>query len=655
MEIIDHISPAPKWVPPPDKPKIFKSEYEKTKYWEGEKKLWREGYGEGYAHLCGMHYYYLTQGTLKDGSDANYIRPKYRDCDEWIIDDLHKGFWGLGHHTLLIKRREIGATSMGAGLLPSYSTRMFPNSKFGMTSCDRDRIFTAFSDKTEPFIKELDLDIRPTFDKGAGYKENATKSQIYQKLPYLVLDQYGEPAYNYAEIWTKETSDTDDAASGFSSTRLRSAYFDEFPLHKRKGKLLRSSKPCFMKGMEQSGFLFAAGTVEEMKPEQIQELQEIINKKESYGFHVIFAPAWWGLKIDKNGVSDEKAGVEWVMSEREKYQRNQDAEGLKASIKNYPLSWEEVFELGKGERFEDDVVDMISHQVNVVSKKEIKPKAYTIATVSGRTEAYPANNSPVTILELPKPNIKYWIGIDGTATGEMSGSGEDRSEIACVVSKMYDPDESVVPSFCPVAIYHELPKSIEQSYYKIANVGRLYNQYGLAMFCAEGNSSTSEHFGNFLVKEGLKKMIMLRKDLSGKGNVNKTKWFNYRNDATLDWQYRQANIMLRKYIGGFYFLELLQQMQLPVKTNADIVDAWLWCLVGMGAEFDRPVVSKTYNREVVQNILQPDGRFRRIVMQVPYDPKHSSIPKEKTEDQGILIHQGMITVIDNKKINNFLS
>lgn len=655
MYVIDNISPSSKWIAPPPKP-TFRTDYEKKKYWDIEKTRWREGYGEGYAYLCGMHYYYLTQGTLKDGSDANLIRPRYRDCDEWIIQDLHDGFWNLTHHSLLIKRREIGATSIGAGLLPSYTTRMFPNAKFGMTSCDRDRIFTAFSDKTDPFIKELDLDIRPTFDKGAGYKENSTKNHIYLRLPYLVLDKNGVPTYNYAEIWTKETADTDEAATGFSSTRLRSGYYDEFPLHKRKGKLLRSSRPCFMKGAQQSGFLFSAGTVEEMKPEHIQELQDIIDKKESYGFNVTFAPAWWGLIIDENGVSDEKAGVEWVMKEREKYERNNDVDGLKGFIKNYPLSWEEVFELGKGERFEDDVAEAINIQVKDVQKMEMRPKAYSITNVNGQVVANPVKSSPITILEMPKPNVRYWIGVDGTATGEMSSSSSDseRSEIAAVISKMYDPDESVVPSFCPVAIFHELPKTIEQSYYKLSNIGRLYNQWNLAMFSAEGNSSTSEHFGNFLVKEGLQRMIMMRKDLSGKGNTDKKKWFNYRNDATMDWQYRQANIFLRKYVGGIFFLDLLKQMQLPLITNADLVDAWLWCLVGMGADFDKPVTKKVLTRQVIRNVLQPDGNFRRFVQKISYDPKHPSIPLEKQQEDDPVIQQRMITVIDNKTIHKVL-
>lgn len=62
IEIIDKIkTPAPKWVAPPPKP-IFKTTLEKEKYWEERKKMWREGYGDGYSHICGMHFFLLDRG-----------------------------------------------------------------------------------------------------------------------------------------------------------------------------------------------------------------------------------------------------------------------------------------------------------------------------------------------------------------------------------------------------------------------------------------------------------------------------------------------------------------------------------------------------------------------------------------------------------------
>lgn len=80
--------------------------------------------------------------------------------------------------------------------------------------------------------------------------------------------------------------------------------------------------------------------------------------------------------------------------------------------------------------------------------------------------------------------------------------------------------------------------------------------------------------------------------MSGKGHVNKNKMFIYRTPDVIDWQYRQANIVLRKYGHNFKFKSLLEEILLPYETNTDELDSWLMCLCAMGADFDKVVVKK---------------------------------------------------------------
>lgn len=642
ITIVDHIKDPVPFFTREEPPTVFKTTLLRQKYLAEEKRRWIEGY----AGINGMLYFYATQIILKDRIRGIKYYPTVRDVEAEIIFPQIEDCLKKGESPFITKGRGAGLSSIGMNL-PFYFFRTMPDTTCIATSKNKKILAELFTDKTMVAYDEMDSLTRPDL-----ININKTANESFLRLGYKYIDKQGNERYSENKFICRDTQDSDSSTTNFSGAGAIYGFADEAPLMTRFNGFFNSARECFIDHSinRMVGLMLFGGTVEESIPaEGIQRIKQIFDNAKSLNIRPIFIPATYGKHV-VNGHSNHEKAREEILRHRDELDKLDDKFALKAYIKNNPLSLDEIFALGGSGRFEDDVVDMIAHQITVTSQKEVRPKAYNITTVNGDTVANPVKSGPVTILELPKPNIKYWIGIDGTATGEMSGSGDDRSEIACVVSKMYDPDESIVPSFCPVAIYHELPKSIEQSYYKISNVGRLYNQHGLAMFCAEGNSSTSEHFGNFLVKEGLKKMIMLRKDLSGKGNVNKTKWFNYRNDATLDWQYRQANIFLRKYIGGMYFLELLQQMQ--ITTNADILDAWLWCLVGMGADFDKPVIQKTYFREVIQNILGHDGKFKRVVKQISYDPKHPSIPKEKTEEELFLKPLAGNIIIDNKKIIN---
>jgi hypothetical protein len=579
IEIIDKIKkPAPKWVAPKPKP-IFKTTLEKEKYWALEKKRWREGYGDGYSHICGIHYFYLQEGWLKDGSDGTLIRPRYRDCDDWIITELHNGFWDLKNHVGLVKRREIGSTSIGAGLLPAYTMRMFPSSTFGATSCDQPRIFKAFNDKTEVFIKKLDQDIRPILDRTVGYKENATRQQVYQRLPWLVKDINGDADYEYSDLYAKETSESDGSATGFSGTRLRAAYIDEFPLHKRKAKLLGSMLSCVMKQTEQSGLLFWGGTVEEsITAEQINELQKLVRNSNDLKFNVIFAPAWWGLKMNENGVSDEKAGTDWVYSERERLNRLEDKSFLKAFIKNYPLNLEEIFSMGGSSRWDEETVEAINRQMEVVVKREAIPQ-FNIRTEQNVTIVEPTNKGDIYMIEPPKPNVDYVFGYDGILTSDLTSDDKANSKIALVGMKGVDPTSEL--QFAPIVKYSERPKSIEYANSKIVNIIRHYNQYGRAKITGELNAG-GEHLIKMLINVGLSSTIMNRRDLSKKGYVDTKKPWFYRNDAILNWQNEAANIYYKNYAQMVLFKSLLLDAKKSDQDNTDEEDALKACLYGWG-------------------------------------------------------------------------
>lgn len=581
MIVLDKIkTPAPKWVPPKPKPTSFKTTLEKERWWDNRKKIWREGYGDGYSHICGMHSFYLLEGNLKDGSDGTIIKPKYRDCDDWIISAMHKGFWELKNHDLVLKRRELGLTSLGAGLLPAYTMRMYPSSTFGATSCDQPRIFKAFNDKTEVFIKRLDEDIRPVFDRTVGYKENATKQQVYQRLPWLVKDKFGNNDVEFSDLYAKETAESDSAATGFSSTRLRAAYLDEFPLHRRKKKLLGSMEACIMKGLEQSGYILAAGTVEEsLTSEQISELQTLVRDSEVFKFNIIFAPAWWGLILDENGVSDEKEGVRRIMEERERRDKAEDKSFLKAYIKNYPLSLDEIFNLGGGGRYDDETVECINNQVRVVMREKFPIMGYDIRIDGTNVIADPNPKSNTVIVEPPKPNVDYIFGYDGIMTSQLTSDAKGNSKVALLGMKGIDPQSDL--QFAPIAKYSERPKAIESGNRTAVKLLKYYNQFGRAKVMGELNAG-GENFIQMVQNEGMSSCIMYRKDLSQKGFVDTKKIWVYKNDKIGDWLDEHCNIYYKKNSQMVRILSLLQDAQKADAENKDEEDALKMAIYGFG-------------------------------------------------------------------------
>jgi hypothetical protein len=628
MEILDKINVSPKWVPP-IKPTTFKTTLEQQRFYEEEKRRWREGYGDGYAKITGMHYFYLTQGTLKDGSDGDFIKPKYRDCDEWIIEPLHNSFWNLDCHQGLVKRREIGATSIGAGLLPAYTFKMYPNSTFGMTSCDQTRIFKAVNDKTDVFLKRMNKDIAPIFDKSLGWKQNATKQQVYMNLPWFIKNKdTGEMEVNYSELYAKETSESDSAATGFSSTRLRAAYLDEFPLHKRKAKLIGSIKSTVMKGAAQSGLLYWAGTVEDtLTASQINELKTLVANSEELNFNITFAAAWWGLFLNENGVTDEQKGIDWVYSEREKLARLDDKSFLKAFIKNYPLTLDEILDLGGGGRFDEETVERINSQDKFLRESKDIPvighriEVRKVNDTDSVVEAVVSPDSELKILEHPKPGVSYVVGYDGIHTSELSSTGTSNSKMAIVVMKGIDPQSEI--EFAPVAIWSLRPKSIIAGNLKVVDVLLYYNKYGKAKFIGELNAG-GEHMITLAQSKGLGKTIMHKRDLSKKGYVDTKKIWFYRTDDVLEWQNEAYNIYLKKYAHKIMFRSLLLDALKADNENKDEEDAMKACIYGFGSGDILETIKPKKKRKPLQLLKYVNGRPVIYEVQIELDNETES-------------------------------
>lgn len=587
----------------------FRTDYERDKYYENKKKIWTDG-----AHgLTGMHIYYLDEIYLFNRVTGETYYPICRDIDVLIfhkIEELRKDFKWL----YITKGRGIGLSTIMFSI-PHYFFRMYPGSKcVATTGKDKKTLGHLFSNYFMHGYNHMDELIKPKF-----INKNETSAESYLRMMVKAKGKNGEIEFRQSEFICKETSDGPKSPTAFSGYGAIYGGFDEVPLHPRREDLLKSAKEIFIDPLtkEIKGFLLGGGTIEDsLTAEDIIKLQKFIDGCQALNFHHAFIPATWGNCMT-NGWSDIKLAEEKIMRKREELEKMEDKTYLKAEIKNNPLTLDEIFEMGASGKFEEDIIQKVRQTIKVVNS-EIKSgllteKPYTLVDMGGQIIASPTKESPIIILEPPQSGVSYEAGNDGTGTTKQGGV-EIGSDVGLIIVKRFDPNDGNLPSYTPVAWYAERPKSFEDSYIKMTNVLKYYNQYGLLKLTLQSNQA-NEHFGAHLIKQGLEKIIRMRFDLSGKGNENKNKMGIFVTEDVIEWQYRQANVVLRKYAHLFKCKRLLEEILLPYDTNTDILDSWLMCLCGLGLNFDAPPKpKKDPPKEIIMQFNQAKGIYEEIEM-----------------------------------------
>lgn len=608
MTIVDNTitpqSPILEWKPKP----TLRTPYERDKYYASEKVKWIEGVGD----IPGTLYHKTMEQKIKDRDLGSVFRPICRDVDLMIhqeIRDCRKA----GEALVVIKGRGVGL-SAEMGCLANYFMKVYPGTTTLLTSQAQAKISSLFSEKVAVTYDNYDDDIKPV-----EVNRNETKSSCYLRVQQLYINSEGKEQLNMSKVLCRETSESTASASAFSGEGAIFGAYDELFLHKRRTELVRSSTSCFVnqKTRITTGFLLAGGTVEDtLTNDDLAALKVLVTEIQTHGrlgtmkARLLFIPSWYGTFMT-NGWSDEKKGREWWEKEVEVLDKLGDTSALRAFKMNNPMSLEDIFELSKGNRFEDDVSEKIILQHKNVVAANIPITQCNLIEISNQVESSVNKKGNVFILENPKPNVEYYLCVDGVATGSESGAN-DGSNVAGTIVKMYDPAGD---SYAPVAIYTERPKTVEQSYINLLATAKYYNKYGgLKNIVAEANSSTTDHFSTFLKRHDWYNKFLDRQDLSGKGHSNTRKKGQYIDVNGRAWQMRQANIFLRKHIGVIKMIALLVDMMKPAAENADILDSWLMFFVGVGPDFDRPLPPKkpSIPRQIRVFVKDSNGMVRSV-------------------------------------------
>lgn len=604
VTIIDNTvphSPILEYRPPP----VFKTDVDRQRYYEKEKVKWIEGYNE----IPGTLYHKTMMQQIKNRNSGVTERPVCRDVDLYIhqkIRDLKKAEMAA----CIIKGRGIGL-STDMGCLANYYMRVHPGTTSLMTSSNQSKVSALFSDKFMfTYNKYVPEFIPPIIRK------NETKNNVYLKAQIKYKTADGGEGYDDSEIYCLETADNDDSAAAFSGKGCIIGLFDELYLHKRRVKLLRSSSSCFIEQATGKvvAFLLAGGTCEDtLSNEEIGMLQKMIQdlqKSKTLGTipaELIFLTALWG-KFMTNGHTDFKKAQEWHDKEVERLGKLEDQSILRAFKMNNPCSLDDIFELEGGGMYSDRATEKIKVQLRRVTEERVPQLKYKVVEMNDGFEVFPDKKGKITIHEHPKKGVEYYLNIDGVGSGT-EASGEEGSKVAGLIMKTFDPHPVTVTSYGVCAKYFERPSSVEQSYVHLTDLAKYFNKYdGFKGFSVEANIGTSDHFSTFLYKIGMKKFIIKRKDLSGKGNTNKKGFWQYIGGGELSYQIRQASPFLERYAEGINDEEVLRQLLLPKNVNADLRSAFHMFMIALPPDFDKPIEKKKdYTRTITVMQNGPNG------------------------------------------------
>ncbi len=588
---------------------------ESVTWWEEQHKYWVDGYftEDGY-YLTGLHYFYLTQITIKNQRGAR-INPWWRDVDEMIILE-----WYTCKHDLLdlgiFKRRGIGLSVLFGGALPIWQAVTQPGSIYLMTSNDKTKGQRMFAEKTATAYEGLDEWI----------KGEAVKYVQSGELRVQIRNIDGTSSDDISGVICKQTSDRKSDASAFESERAVGAFVDELFLHPFAHEVRQSIQDCLMEDQLKMGPCVFGGSAGIVSQSGIEEAKKMWDDRENLGINVVFIDGTWGvdkapeydengkptgkvLNFCVNGHSDRDNTREWIIKRRANLDKASDKRQLIGYMKSHPLDPQDIFEFNDLGIIPEDLLPRINAQ-RVKIREENRPiNSYNIFMQAESAKAQLNQKGVWRILEHPIVGETYLFGADPIETigsADISMDSNERSKFAVIVKRK---------STNTIVGYY-LKRSLDTDAVKaeILSGQRYYND---AKMMLERNKGTviSQAYKN----DGDYSMLASQPSIFGLKEYKKKERKGFHKDGSnVDMLYNTYFKALRNGIENIWFDEILEDLPKFTLKNCDLLDAH--------------VAVEVYDEDLKsQSKYQERKTVKRQYKYVDYDERGRRVEKWKTE------------------------
>lgn len=394
----------------------FRNQYEYDKYWDEEKRRWHEGY----SGLTGTHYLYLQELKLRRIT-GEIIRPYWRQCDSEFFEAWDKTTvdkWDM----MLIKRTELGFSTMAGAAIPIHKMLTHPGSTCIMTSADDERRRVLFNEKLLVAFDNMDDDIRP---------EKARTTSKGQQNLFLAKEDRSTRTFSGLQSKTIGI-DTVKNPTAFEAHRAMYILIDELFLHPSASIAKASAARRLVEGTEKFASMLFGGTVGEMTTKGSKEALKIYKSAKDTRVNVVALLGTRGLaKFMTNGWEDLTAAEEWRLGELDRLSKAEDKTEFFKFMTDYPGSIEEVFNLVQDCALPQEVQITLNQAEKKIDTEKIVVSKYSMQSDTVKVIANPdAIKGKVNIIFAPQKGHTYISGTDPIPFGNNAlGEGSEYSQI----------------------------------------------------------------------------------------------------------------------------------------------------------------------------------------------------------------------------------